>query len=485
MEDLRMFIDGEWVKSNKTLPVVNPTTGATMATVPAATASDVDRAAQAARKAFDEGPWKTTTAQDRGKLLFKLAEAIRQNADDLAKTDTQNMGKPIVEAEFDVNDAANCFEYYGGLATKIHGQTLTVPDNAVSMVMREPVGVVGQIIPWNYPLLMSAWKLGPAMAAGCTSVLKPAEQSPLSALKLAKLMEQVGFPKGVVNIVTGDGPEAGAAMVVHPQIDKIAFTGGTEAGKHIIKNSADTMKRLTMELGGKNPNLVFADADFNAAVDGALFGAFANQGEVCSAGSRLLVEESIYAKFVKELAERGKRVKIGDPMKRETKMGPLVSKEHRERVLSYIAIGKKEAKLVLGGGAPTDGELAKGWFVEPTIFVDVAENARIMREEIFGPVLAVAPFKNEADAIRMANDTPYGLAAGVWTRDVMKGLRVMKEIRAGIQWLNTYHPTYNEAPWGGYKQSGFGRELGLFGIEAYLEVKQLNINLREEPIAWY
>ncbi len=347
-----MFIDGEWVKSKNTLAVVNPTTGKTMAEVPAAGEAEIDRAVKAARKAFDEGPWRTTTALDRGKILFKVAELIRQNADDLAKTDTQNMGKPIVEAEFDVNDAANCFEYYGGLATKIHGQTLTVPDNAVSMVMREPVGVAGQIIPWNYPLLMAAWKLGPALAAGCTSILKPAEQSPLSALKLAKLFEQAGIPRGVVNVVTGDGPGAGVPLVAHAQVDKIAFTGGTEAGKAIIKNSADTVKRLTMELGGKNPNIVFADADFDAAIDGALFAAFANQGEVCSAGSRLLVDETIYAKFVKELAERAKRVRIGDPMKRETKMGPLVTKEHRERVLSYIEIGKKEAKLVIGGGVP-------------------------------------------------------------------------------------------------------------------------------------
>jgi betaine-aldehyde dehydrogenase len=302
---------------------------------------------------------------------------------------------------------------------------------------------------------------------------------------LARILEQVGVPRGVVNIITGDGPEAGAALVAHPKVDKIAFTGGTDAGRAIIKNSADTIKRLTMELGGKNPNIVFADADFDAAIDGALFGAFANQGEVCSAGSRLLVDEKIYAKFVKELAERGKRVRIGNPLERETKMGPLVTKEHRERVLSYIEIGKKEGKLVLGGGTPKDGELAKGWFVEPTIFIDVAHEARVSREEIFGPVLTVTPFKTEADAVRMANDTPYGLAAGVWTRDVMKGVRVMKDVRAGIQWLNTYHPTYNEAPWGGFKQSGFGRELGLFGIEGYLEIKQININLREEPIGWY
>ncbi len=482
-----MFIDGEWTfaQSGQTLPVINPATGETLANVPNAGAADVDRAAHAARKAFDEGPWRTMTAQDRGKLLFKIGDAIRANAAELAQTDTLNMGKPIVEAEFDINDAANCFEYYGGLATKIHGQTLTVPDNALSMVLREPVGVVGQIIPWNYPLLMSAWKLGPALAAGCTAILKPAEQSPLSALKLAKLIEQAGVPRGVVNVVTGDGPSAGAALVAHPKVDKIAFTGGIDAGRAVIKSSAGTIKRLTMELGGKNPNIVFGDAHFESAIDGALFGAFANQGEVCSAGSRLLVDEAIYAKFVKELGERVKRVRLGDPMKRETKMGPLVTKEHRERVLSYIEIGKKEGKLIAGGGVPGGAAFASGWFVEPTIFVDVDPNARVAQEEIFGPVLTVTPFKTEAEAIRIANDTPYGLAAGVWTRDVMKGVRVMKEIRAGIQWLNTYHPTYNEAPWGGYKQSGYGRELGLFGIEAYLEVKQININLREEPIGWY
>jgi betaine-aldehyde dehydrogenase len=484
-EKLKMFIDGEWAaaKSGATLPVINPSNGELLAEVPACGREDVDRAVQAARRAFDEGPWKDTTAQDRGKLLFKMAGLVRDHAKELAETDTRNMGKPIVEAEFDVNDAANCFEYYGGLATKIHGETLSVPDNALSMVVREPVGVVGQIIPWNYPLLMAVWKTAPALAAGCTVILKPAEQSPLSALRLAKLFEMAGVPRGVVNVITGDGMGAGQPLVAHPGVDKVAFTGGTDAGRAVLKTAADTIKRTTMELGGKNPNIVFDDADFEAAVDGALFGAFANQGEVCSAGSRLLVQKGIYDRLVAELRNRVKRVRVGDPMKRETKMGPLVTKEHRDRVLSYIEIGKKEAKLLCGGGVPA--EMSKGWFVEPTIFVDVDHNARISREEIFGPVLSVIRFDTEADAVRMANDTPYGLAGGVWTRDVFKGIRVMKALRAGILWLNTYHPTYNEAPWGGYKQSGFGRELGLYGIEAYLEVKQMNVNLREEPLGWY
>jgi betaine-aldehyde dehydrogenase len=316
-------------------------------------------------------------------------------------------------------------------------------------------------------------------------VLKPAEQTPLSALLLAEIFAALDVPPGAVNIVTGDGPTAGAALVTDPRVDKIAFTGGVDTGRLVIKGAADTVKRMSIELGGKNPNIVFEDTDFESAVDGALFGAFANQGEVCSAGSRLLVQRSIYGRMVDALAEKVRRIKLGDPLDRATKMGPLVTAEHREKVLGYIAIGKKEGRLVAGGAAPTSPELAKGFFVEPTIFVDVDNRARIAQEEIFGPVLTVIPFDSEEDAIRIANDTPYGLAGAVWTRDVFRGIRVLKQIRAGILWLNTYHPTYNEAPWGGYKQSGFGRELGPYGIEGYLETKQINVHLEEATVGWY
>lgn len=480
-----MWIGGQWVgaRDGKVRELINPATGAVMAKMAEAGKNDVTDAVGAARAAFDDGAWGKTMHRDRGQLLQKVAEGIRARAGELAETDSKNMGKPIIEAEYDVADAAHCFEYYAGMASKIHGMTLPVPDNALSMTLREPVGVVGQIIPWNYPLLMAAWKLAPALAAGCTAVLKPAEQSPLSALLLAEIFQAAGLPSGVVNIVTGDFV-AGAALVADRRVDKIAFTGGTDAGKMIVKSAADTMKRTTMELGGKNPNLVFADADFEAAVDGALFGAFANQGEVCSAGSRLLVQRSIYDKMCSALAEKVKRVKLGDPLSRDTKMGPLVTAEHRDRVLRYIEIGVSEAKLLCGGKVGK-GELAKGWFVEPTIFRDVDNSMRIAQEEIFGPVLAVIPFDSEEDAVRIANDTPYGLAGAVWTRDVFKGLRVLKAMRAGILWLNTYHPTYTEAPWGGYKESGFGRELGVWGIENYLETKQININLTEAPLGWY
>ena len=465
--------------------VINPADGSVIARVPDATGEDVRKAVGKAREAFDEGPWPKLPGRERGTFLFKIAEAIRANAAAFAEADTRNMGKPIVEAEFDVADAAHCFEYYGGLASKIHGETLEVPDNALSMVVREPVGVVGQIIPWNYPLLMAAWKLAPALAAGCTTVLKPAEQTPMSALMLGDLLKTLDLPDGVVSIVTGDGPVAGGTLVTDPRVDKIAFTGGVDTGRLVIKGAADTIKRMSIELGGKNPNVVFADADFDAAVDGALFGAFANQGEVCSAGSRLLVERPIYSRMLEALVEKTRRIRVGDPLDRETKMGPLVTREHQEKVLGYIDVGRREGRLIAGGGTPRDPALSKGFFVEPTIFADVDNRARVAQEEIFGPVLVVIPFDGEADAVRIANDTPYGLAGAVWTRDVFRGIRVLKQIRAGILWLNTYHPTYNEAPWGGYKQSGFGRELGPYGLDHYLETKQINLNLSEAPIAWY
>lgn len=480
-----MYINGEHVEavSGGWFPVYDPSTEEIIAEVPEAGEADVDRAGNAARKAFDSGAWPHTTAQERGRLLFKLAERIRKEAEELAKLEARNCGKPIVEAEMDIADTATCFEYYGGLATKVLGHVNPVPDNALSLSLREPVGVAGQIIPWNYPLLMASWKLAPALAAGCTCVLKPAEQTPLTALQMASWLEEIGFPPGVVNIVTGFGESAGALIVKHPSVDKIAFTGSATVGKIVLRNAADSIKRVTLELGGKSPNIFFADADFEAAIDGALFGVFINQGEVCSAGSRILVEKPIYSKFIEALAEKTKGIQLGAPLDRKTKMGPLVSKEQYERVREYQEIGKREAKLLTGGGRPA--ALPKGYYVEPTIFADVDNSTRIAREEVFGPVAAVIPFEGEAEAVRIANDTPYGLAAAVWSRDIYRALRVVKSVRAGIVWVNHMQPTYVEAPWGGYKQSGFGRELGPWGIEEYLETKQVHINLNEQPIGWY
>jgi betaine-aldehyde dehydrogenase len=483
-----IWVGGKWAqaKSGQLREIRDPASGELVASVPECGREDVSRAIDAAREAFDHGPWRKMTALDRGKALFKIADGIRAQGKMLAELEVRNCGKPLAEAEFDVADAANCFEFYGGLATKIHGETMQVPANSLSFVVREPVGVCGQIIPWNYPLLMAAWKLAPALAAGCTTVLKPSELTPLTALELARIIAAVELPAGVVNIVTGPGAGAGEELAASPKVDKVAFTGGTATGRKIAQAATGNMKKTTLELGGKNPNIVFADADFEAAVDGALFGAFANQGEVCSAGSRLLVEASIHKKLVDAMVAKIPRIKLGHGLEPGVKMGPLVSAAHREKVESYIRIGKDEgAKLVCGGKRPDAKALQNGNFVEPTIFDDVKPSMRIAREEIFGPVLAVIPFQTEEEAIRLANDTEYGLAAGVWTRNINRGLRVVRELRAGITWINTYHPTFNELPWGGYKQSGTGRELGLYGIEAYLETKQVNVNLDEAPIGWY
>src|SRR5713226_6681281 len=371
-----MLINGEFVasKTNKIFPVYDPSTEEVIAQVPDANADDVNRAVAAAKSAFEEGPWATTTAQERGRVLFRLAAKVRQDLPALAELECRNTGKPIVEAEYDITDVATCFEYYGGLATKVVGYVNPVPDNAMSLSLKEPVGVAGQIIPWNYPLLMGAWKLAPAIAAGCTCVLKPAEQTPLTALELAKWFDEVGLAKGVVNVVTGFGETCGSPLVKHPDVNKIAFTGSAAVGKIIVKEAADTVKRVTLELGGKSPNIFFADADFEAAIDGALFGVFINQGEVCSAGSRILVERSIYPRFVEAMTEKAKRIKLGPPLERETKMGPVVSKAQYERVLSYQEVGKSEAKLALGGSRPATP--ARGYYVEPTIFYDVQNSAR-------------------------------------------------------------------------------------------------------------
>ncbi len=484
MKKYNAFINGEFAESRtgKYFAVYDPSTEEVIAEVADCDARDVDRTVAAARAAF-EGGWGATTAQERGRILFRIAEKVRQQTPMLAELESRNSGKPIVEAEYDMADVATCFEYYGGLATKITGHVNPVPDNAVSLSMKEPVGVAGQIIPWNYPLLMAAWKLAPALAAGCTCVLKPAEQTPLTALEFAAWLGECGVPPGAVNVITGFGETAGAPLVEHEGVDKIAFTGSVEVGKHIMRGAAGTLKRVTLELGGKSPNIFFADADFEAAVDGVLFGVFINQGEVCSAGSRILVEKPIYKKMLEAMAAKAKTIKLGPPLERDTKMGPLVSKEQCERVTKYLEVGRSEAKIAVGGARPK--AFSRGYYVEPTIFYDVDNSARIAQEEIFGPVAAVIPFENEAEALRIANQTKYGLAAAVWTRDIFKAFRAVKALRAGIVWVNHMQPTYVEAPWGGYKQSGFGRELGPWGIEEYLETKQVHINLNEQPIGWY
>ena len=485
MQTYAMLIDGEAVQaaSGRTFDVMNPATGEVMAKVPDAQAADVDRAVKAARQAFDG--WRDVTAQERGRILLRLAEKARAETKRLAELETLNSGQPLAESEFDIGDVATCFEYYGGLATKLHGEVLNVPDNALSMAMREPIGVAAQVIPWNYPLLMAAWKLAPAICAGCSMVIKPAEQTPLTLLEFARWFEECGLPRGVVNVISGFGESAGAPLVAHKDVDKVAFTGSVDVGKKIMRAAAETLKKVSLELGGKSPNIFFADADFESAVDGALFGVFINQGEVCSAGSRVLVQRPIYKKMLDAMVEKAKRIKLGPGLDPSSKMGPVVSKEQMERVMRYQEVGRKEARVAVGGGRPRDPELQRGYFVEPTIFYDVDNSATIAREEIFGPVMAVIPFDDEADALRIANDTQYGLAAAVWSRDIFKCLRMVKRLQAGIVWVNHMQPTYVEAPWGGYKMSGIGRELGPWGAEEYLQVKQVHINLNETPIGWY
>jgi betaine-aldehyde dehydrogenase len=482
-----MYIDGRWCEASQgnTRALIDPATGATIATVAEGTRDDAKRAIASAHRAFYEGPWGESNAHDRGRLLMKLADKIDEHADELKRIDTLNNGKPLRETEYDVADAANCFRYYAGLATKPHGQTFDVPGPSQSYTVREPIGVCGQIIPWNYPLLMGAWKLAPALAAGNTCVIKPSELTPLSLLRLATLFEELEFPAGVVNVVLGAGAEVGAEIAENDMVDKVAFTGGTVTGRSIMRAATGNLKKCSLELGGKSPNIVFADADFDTAVDYALFGIYANAGQVCSAGSRLVLQESIADRFVSALVERAGKIKVGNGFAPETEMGPLISRSHMEKVERYIEIGQAEGARLRCGGTRLEGALAGGNFLAPAIFDNTTESMRIVREEIFGPVLVVQTFGDEKDAVRIANDTIYGLAGAVFTQDGAKANRVIRKLRAGITWINTYHPTYNEAPWGGYKQSGNGRELGTYGYDAYTEVKQINVNLDVAPSGWF
>ena len=489
MKTSPMFLGGAWVAAadGATREILNPANNETIAVAADGGERDAEAAIAFARQSFDEGPWPQMRAAERAGFLFKLADFIEKNADALAELETRNNGKPLREAKYDVADAAGCFRYYAGLVTKPLGQTYEVGDPAIqAMVVREPVGVCGQIIPWNYPLLMAAWKLAPGLAAGNCCILKPAETTPLTAIRLFELIAEAGFPAGAAQLLLGPGPTAGNALAASPLVDKIAFTGGTATGRKIASAALGNLKKVTLELGGKSPCIVFADADFDVAVEFAMFAIFAGQGEVCSAGSRLILERKIADKFLARLAEASSKVVVGDGLAPETEMGPLITRQHLERVLDFIEIGKAEgAELLCGGGRLTDGALARGNFVAPTIFAQTRPEMRIVREEIFGPVLVVQLFDSEEEAVRLANDTIYGLAGGVFTTDQNKGLRVLRKLRAGITWLNTYHPTFNEAPWGGYKQSGWGRELGTFGLDEYLETKQININTAPAKLGWF
>jgi betaine-aldehyde dehydrogenase len=482
-----MYIDGRFrlAAGGEVRDLIDPSTGSAIATVAESGTADVEAAVAAARRAFDDGPWPRMTATERAAVLFRVADAIDAAREEFARIDTLNGGKPLRETTVDVADAADCFRYYAGLTNKPHGQTFDVPGPTATFTIRQPIGVCGQIVPWNYPLLMAVWKLAPALAAGNVCVLKPAETTPLSAIRLATILEAAGLPAGVVNIVPGNGPVAGAAIAGSPLVDKIAFTGGTQTARHILAAAGPNLTKVSLELGGKSPNVVFADADFDTAIDYALFGIFANAGQVCSAGSRLVLEKRGAERFLERLVERANQIQVGDGFDPRTEMGPLVSGIQRERVERYIEIGKAEGARLLCGGERLGGKLAAGNYIAPTIFDRTTAEMRIVREEIFGPVLVVQPFDSEDEALQIANDTEYGLAAAVFTQDGAKAHRMVRGFRAGITWINTYHPTYNEAPWGGMKRSGFGSELGTYGYDAYTELKQINVNLDVRPSGWF
>lgn len=486
----KLFIDGQWRTPAKggTFPVVNPATEEVIHHAPAGTAEDIDLAVKAARRAFDTGPWPRMSGRERAVYLRAIADKILERKQELGRLEVLDNGKPLPEAVWDMEDTAGCFSFYANLAEELDEN----PEEAITLaeprfsskVVREPIGVAGAIIPWNYPMLMASWKVAPALAAGCTMVLKPSELTPLTALELAAIAEEVGLPAGVLNVVTGLGPEAGQPLSEHPDVDKLAFTGSVPTGAKIMAAAARDIKNVSLELGGKSPFVVFADSDIEKAVEWIMFGIFWNQGQVCSATSRVLVEESLYPALLERLVAEAAKIRIGDGLADGTLLGPLVSKGQHDKVLAMIERGRAEGANIAHGGKRPQG-LDTGYFLEPTILTDMGEDNFVWREEIFGPVVCVKTFRDEADAIRMANDSRFGLAAAVMSKDKARCERVARAFRAGIVWINCSQPTFTEAPWGGYKQSGIGRELGKWGLSNYLEVKQITAFNSDERWGWY
>ncbi|WP_209125140.1 betaine-aldehyde dehydrogenase [Alkalihalobacillus sp. BA299] len=485
----KMYINGKWVSSatGQTREIINPFNQEVIAVVTEGNKDDAHRAIEAARKAFDEGEWRSVSATQRGYMLYQVAEKVKKCKTELAELETLDTGKTLEESKADMDEIAAVFQYYAGLADKDGGHVIDSPiPDTTSRIVREPVGVCGQITPWNYPLLQASWKLAPALAAGNTVVLKPSEITPLTTIKIAEIFDEIGFPQGVINIVLGSGQSVGAELANSHDVDLISFTGGGTTGRKIMQAASGNFKKISLELGGKNPNIVFDDADFDTAIDYAMNAVFFHAGQVCSAGARLIVHEYIHDQFVEKLVEKVKRIYMGSGFDKETEMGPVISKEHLDKILQYVEIGIEEgAALLVGGKRSLNPDLKNGFFMEPTIFANCHTNMRIVQEEVFGPVATVEKFKTEEEAVKIANSSVYGLAGAVWTQDMNRAERIVKELRMGTTWINDYHPYIPQAPWGGYKQSGIGRELGVTGLEEYTEVKHIFQNINPKPLRWF
>lgn len=485
----RQYINGEWVESaNKnTRDIINPYNQEVIFTVTEGTKEDAEQAILAARRSFENGEWSQETSEVRGKKVRAIADKITENRDELAKLETLDTGKTLEESYADMDDIANVFNYFAGLADKDGGEIIDSPiPNTESKLVKEPVGVVTQITPWNYPLLQASWKIAPALATGCSLVMKPSEITPLTTIRVFELMEEVGFPKGVINLILSSGEEVGDTLSGHKEVDLVSFTGGIETGKHIMKNAANHVTNIALELGGKNPNIIFDDADFELAVDQALIGGYFHAGQVCSAGSRILVHNDIKDKFEKALIERVGKIKLGNGFDSDTEMGPVISPEHRDKIEKYMKVAKDDgATIAIGGKRPDDEDLKDGLFFEPTVITNCNTHMKIVQEEVFGPVVTVEGFDNEEEAIALANDSIYGLAGAVFSKDIGKAQRVANKLKLGTVWINDFHPYFAQAPWGGYKQSGIGRELGKEGLEEYLISKHILTNRNPEPVNFF